>query len=67
MIDYKKEYILTHCPIHSSQLDYRYSYNIHGHVHSNSIDDARYINVSAEVIDYTPKTLEQLLEINKNK
>ena len=67
MIDYKKEYILTHCPIHPSQLDYRYSYNIHGHVHENSIDDLRYINVSAEVIDYTPKTLEQLLEINKNK
>lgn len=65
MIDYKKEYILTHCPIHPSQLDYRYSYNIHGHVHTNSIADPRYINVSAEVIDYTPKTLEQLIKINK--
>jgi calcineurin-like phosphoesterase family protein len=77
MIDYKKEYILTHCPIHPSQLDYRYSYNIHGHVHENSILkhpaladylgelDPRYLNVSAEVIDYTPKTLEELLELNK--
>lgn len=38
-----------------------------GNCHTNSIDDPRYINVSAEVIDYTPKTIEQLLEINKNK
>jgi calcineurin-like phosphoesterase family protein len=79
MIDYKKQYILTHCPIHPSQLEYRYSYNIHGHVHENSILkhptladylgelDPRYINVSAEVIDYTPKTLEELLELNKIK
>jgi calcineurin-like phosphoesterase family protein len=66
MIDYKKEFILTHCPIHPSQLEYRYKYNIHGHVHENSINDPRYINVSAEVIDYTPKTLEELLQLNKN-
>lgn len=54
MIDYKGNSILTHCPIHPSQLDYRYSYNIHGHVHENSLDDPRYINVSCEVVDYTP-------------
>jgi calcineurin-like phosphoesterase family protein len=66
MIDYKKEFILTHCPIHPSQLEYRYSYNIHGHIHSEVIDDPRYINVCAENIDYTPKTLEELLELNKN-
>jgi calcineurin-like phosphoesterase family protein len=67
MIDYKKEFILTHCPIHPSQLDYRYSYNIHGHVHTKSVEDPRYINVCAEMIDYTPKTLEELLIINKSK
>ena len=54
MIDYKGNSILTHCPIHPSQLDYRYSHNIHGHVHENSLDDPRYINVSCEVVDYTP-------------
>jgi calcineurin-like phosphoesterase family protein len=54
MIDYKNAYILTHCPIHPSQLEFRYSYNIHGHVHYNSLDDPRYINVCAEVIDYKP-------------
>jgi len=30
MIDYK-EFILTHCPVHPSQLEHRYSKNIHGH------------------------------------
>jgi calcineurin-like phosphoesterase family protein len=61
MIDYKS-YILTHCPIHSSQLEHRYSHNIHGHVHGNSLTDHRYINVCAEVIDYRPKTIEELME-----
>ena len=62
MIDYKKMVILTHCPIHPSQLEFRYSYNIHGHVHENSINDPRYINVCAEVIDYTPVEFSKLIK-----
>jgi calcineurin-like phosphoesterase family protein len=61
MIDYKDNYILTHCPVHPSQLAFRYSYNIHGHVHENSLDDPRYINVSCEVVDYTPKLIAELI------
>jgi calcineurin-like phosphoesterase family protein len=61
MINYKGKVILTHCPIHPSELDYRFSHNIHGHVHENSLDDERYINVSCEVIDYTPKLLKTLI------
>jgi len=61
MIDYKGSYILTHCPVHPSQLEFRYSYNIHGHIHENSLDDPRYINVSCEVIDYTPKLIIELI------
>ena len=57
MINYKSKIILTHCPIHPSELDYRFSYNIHGHVHENTLDDYRYINVSCEVVDYTPKLI----------
>lgn len=45
--------ILSHCPIHESEIG-RFSRNIHGHVHENSLDDSRYINVSCEVVDYTP-------------
>lgn len=54
---------LTHCPIHPMELDYRVSYNIHGHVHENSIPDDRYINVSCEAVDYTPRTLEELISV----
>lgn len=46
-------YILTHCPIHESEL-HRFKGNIHGHVHENTLNDSRYINVSCEAIDYTP-------------
>ena len=61
MVNYKKEFILTHCPIHPCELEYRYNINIHGHVHENTLPDKRYINVSAEVIDYKPKLLSELL------
>lgn len=61
MVKYKNGIILTHCPIHPSEMD-RFSYNIHGHVHENSLADQRYINVSAEVVDYTPKLLNELIQ-----
>ena len=61
MVNYKKEFILTHCPIHPCELEYRFKYNIHGHVHKNSLNDKRYVNVSCEVIDYTPKLLMELI------
>jgi calcineurin-like phosphoesterase family protein len=47
-------YILSHIPIHPQELG-RFGINIHGHVHENSIEDPRYINVSCEVLNYTPK------------
>ena len=52
--------IMTHCPIHESELE-RFKYNIHGHVHENSLEDKRYINVSCEVVDYTPKLITELI------
>jgi calcineurin-like phosphoesterase family protein len=63
IIDYKKIAILTHCPIHPSQLEFGYPYNIHGHVHENSIDDSRYINVCAEMINYTPVEFSKLIKL----
>jgi calcineurin-like phosphoesterase family protein len=45
--------ILTHCPIHPSEL-YRFAVNIHGHVHEKSLRDKRYFNVSCEALDYKP-------------
>ena len=65
--------IFSHIPIHPKELDYRFNINIHGHTHLNHILtnfsealylgelDKRYINVCAEVIDYKPKLLEELI------
>ena len=55
-----KGYILTHIPIHEFELQ-RFKKNIHGHVHENTINDKRYVNVSCEVVNYTPQLLSDLL------
>lgn len=52
--------ILTHVPVHPSQFG-RYKANIHGHLHSNKMDDARYINVSAEHTGLAPMLLDTVL------
>ena len=79
MVQYKG-IMLTHCPIHPMELDYRFNKNIHGHIHDKIVTkeisaypphdcsivgsqitpDERYICVSCEQVDFTPKTLEEL-------
>lgn len=53
--------IVTHVPVHETSLR-RFKLNIHGHLHTNSLNDTRYINVSCENIDYTPISLTEILE-----
>lgn len=57
-----KEFILSHAPLHTTQLEYRWKYNIHGHIHKpEEYDlDVRYINVNADAIGLTPVTLEEI-------
>lgn len=56
--------ILSHFPLHESQLyDHRNDRplkSVHGHVHTNSLVSDNHINVSVEVIDYTPVNIEEL-------
>lgn len=52
--------ILTHIPVHPSQFS-RYYMNIHGHLHTNVLEDYRYFNVSAERINLTPITYDEIL------
>jgi calcineurin-like phosphoesterase family protein len=68
MVNYKGV-ILTHCPIHPMELEYRFPKNIHGHIHDNQVMtvvngleeiDERYICVSCERVDYKPKDLIEL-------
>jgi|TARA_R110000822_G_scaffold152112_5_gene291314 calcineurin-like phosphoesterase family protein len=75
-IKYKSQYMLTHIPIHLGELKYRFNINIHGHVHENTImgykwnyvtqEDEEiphpsYRNVSVDNVNYTPKTLKELI------
>lgn len=53
--------ILTHVPVHPEQFG-RYSANIHGHLHSKTLEDERYINVSADHIGLAPVPLDEIME-----
>lgn len=70
-----KGMILTHIPVHPYNLK-RFKINLHGHLHHSDILvsdrsdlytymelDPRYICVSCEKVGYTPKTLDQLMEM----
>jgi calcineurin-like phosphoesterase family protein len=48
--------ILTHIPVHESQFG-RYDGNIHGHLHTRTIQGGRYVCVSAEQNNLTPIAL----------
>lgn len=58
-----KNYILTHIPVHPSQF-MRFKGNIHGHLHSTSLDyiDRRYFCASAERINLTPIPISEVIE-----
>jgi calcineurin-like phosphoesterase family protein len=62
--------IFTHIPIHAECLG-RFNVNVHGHVHNNVPAlhfGPNYFNVSVEVIDYTPISLEDLkLRVKKQQ
>ena len=53
------KFILSHIPIHPESLS-RWRGNIHGHVHDNTLQDDRYINVSVENINFTPIDFEEI-------
>ena len=56
---------LSHAPIHPEEL--RGKFNIHGHVHENTLDDPRYFNVSCENVNYTPINYQDILGILKDR
>lgn len=59
-------FIGSHVPVHPNQL-YRFGVNVHGHLHGNTMKDARYVSVCVEQVNYTPVALEDLrVMIKKN-
>lgn len=58
IVKYKQAW-LSHCPIHPDEIR-KQKFNIHGHVHNNSINDLRYINVCVEALNGTPISYEEI-------
>ena len=54
-----ENYLCSHIPVHPESKG-RYKKNIHGHLHTNNLDDDFYINVSVEQINFTPISFEEL-------
>jgi calcineurin-like phosphoesterase family protein len=52
--------LLTHIPVHESAL-YKVKWNLHGHVHWNSLEDPRYVNCSVEPMGYGPRPIEEVI------
>lgn len=49
---------LTHAPVHEDEL--RGSFCVHGHVHTKTVDDYRYVNMCLEEHNYMPRDLRWL-------
>lgn len=61
--DNGRNVILFHYPIEDWNGKYREYYHLHGHIHNNEdslSQKGRRFNVSAEVVDYTPVSLDEL-------
>ena len=59
-------FILCHYPLYSWNKEYYGSIHLHGHVHNSSIEPKRNrINVSVDVWDFVPVSLEQIFAIAK--
>jgi len=60
-----KGMVLTHIPIHPSELEYRsWKWNVHGHIHDpikNNLG-SKYFNVNMDIIGYSPIHLDELRE-----
>ena len=59
---------LSHIPLHQTQHETgapgsgNFLVNVHGHIHQNPSPAGRYINMSVEVINYTPVDIEEVAE-----
>jgi len=54
--------ICSHYPVHTQQLEERYKFNVHGHLHDIVLDDPRYINICLDNRDLYPTSWEQVRE-----
>jgi calcineurin-like phosphoesterase family protein len=65
LLSYRGTFWMTHAPMHPESL--RGRFNLHGHVHQNSLKDERYINCCVEMTYGVPQSLDDLFEQYKDK
>lgn len=53
--------IFSHIPVHEEQLKNRFKFNVHGHLHNNTLKDSRYLNICLEQTNYQLITLEEII------
>lgn len=58
-------FMVTHAPMYQPEVE-AFEANIHGHVHEKSIAHLKYLNVSADVLNYTPILFKKLKERYEN-
>ena len=60
----KYDVVMTHVPVHPQELVFRWTHNVHGHIHHEDrcIQDPRYINVNTDVRSGLPVSLDELRE-----
>lgn len=66
--------VLTHIPVHTQQLKPvikgdkegnatgRFRLNVHGHLHTEKVNDVRYRCVSCEQVNFTPILIDEIVE-----
>lgn len=67
--------IMSHIPVHPNQLEFRFKFNVHGHLHSNLVlggehpmtPDKRYMNLCPEHTKFMPVSYDQILEEKKKR
>ena len=59
-------FVACHIPLRYDQMRDG-EFNVHGHIHQNSMDDPRYINVCVEHTDYLPVPLEVIIAQIKDR
>jgi calcineurin-like phosphoesterase family protein len=52
--------MLTHVPVHESSMN-KVNYNLHGHIHRNKSSTPNHINCSVEASNYTPRSIEDIM------
>lgn len=60
------DFICTHIPLLKETFR-KVNFNVHGHIHNNTINDPAYINVCVERINYTPIHMDEIKAIIRKR